>query len=127
MDNGLRRIAGRRLPTAVLDVDVPDLARAITSALRGQASPQVFRLQGKGYVRLVGRGLDVTVPEGCWRHVLTHIRDEALTVAIHPVEAGPLPVDTTVRLSTSTVDANDPLYQRVIGLLEQLFTTKVPT
>ena len=127
MDNGLRRIGGRKLPTAVLDVDLPDLARAVTSVLRGQADTQIFRVQDGGYVRLMGRGVDSIVAQSDWEKILTVIATEALTTSFFPVESGTRVFDRAVQLSVSTVDARDPLYVRVYGLLQQLFKIKVPT
>jgi len=95
--------------------------------MRGQAASQIFRMKDVGYVRFTGRGIDVTITAADWEQVLAHIRDESLTTSIIPVETGLRPLDSVVRLSSSTVDASDPLYARVYGLLGQLFTTQVPT
>jgi hypothetical protein len=95
--------------------------------MRGQAAPQIFRMKDVGYVRFTGRGIDATMPAADWEQVLAQIRDESLTTSILPVETGLRPLDSEVRLSSSTVDARDPLYARVYGLLGQLFTTQVPT
>ena len=127
MDNGLRRVRGQRLPTAVADVDLPDLARAITSVMRGQAAAQTFRSDDRGYIRFLGRGIDVSIVAADWRRILEHIVEESLTTDMFPVSPGVRPTDARVDLSSSTVDARDPLYKRVYGLLAQLFTLQVPT
>lgn len=127
VDNGLRRLGGRRLPAGVLDVDLPALALAVTCVVRGQAAAQVFRSGDVGFVRIAGRGFDVSMRASDWEKVLVQVKDEAFTTAVVPVETGLRPLDTPVRLSASTVEMRDPLYQRVRWLLGQLFTERVPT
>lgn len=88
---------------------------------------QTFRIQGRGYVHFSGRGIDVSIDAVDWSKVLERVQDESLTTCIFPVSAGGRPIDERVKLSSSTVDARDPLYGRVYGLLAQLFTLQVPT
>lgn len=95
--------------------------------MRGQAVTQTFSSEDSGYVRILGRGIDAVMSAVDWGKVLVHIKDETLTTASFPVQSGVRPQDSVVSLSSSTVDARDPLYQRVYGLLGQLFTTKVPS
>jgi hypothetical protein len=70
--------------------------------------------------------MNVTVPRSDWARILPFIKDETLTSRLVPVESAVRPLDT-VRFSSSTVDARDPLYLRVQGILGLLFTDKVPT
>jgi len=111
----------------VLDVDLPVLARAVTSLMRGQASPQAFRLKDAGYVRILSRGLDVTICDADWAKILGLIRDGHFSTILVPVETGLRALASDVRLSASTTDDRDPLYARVLGVLALLFTRKVPT
>lgn len=95
--------------------------------MRGQAAVHTFRMEDRGYVHFLGRGIDVSIAAADWSKVLERVQDESLTTEIFPVSTGVRPVDARVNLSSSTVDARDPLYRRVYGLLTQLFTTQVPT
>ena len=95
--------------------------------MRGQAAAQTFRSDDRGYIRFLGRGIDVSIVAADWRRILEHIVEESLTTDMFPVSPGVRPTDARVDLSSSTVDARDPLYKRVYGLLAQLFTLQVPT
>jgi hypothetical protein len=95
--------------------------------MRRQASTQIFRSGGVGYVRIIGRGLNTIITALNWEKILPLIRDETFTTQFFPVESAVRAFDSAVRLSSSTVDANDHLYTRVLGNLSLLFTTKVPT
>lgn len=127
MDNSLRRVQGRRVPGEILDVDLQGLARAVTSIMRRQAVAQLIRVAGLPYVSIHGRGINVTVPQSDWQKVLPLLQTDALSTQVVPVESAVRDVDPIVRLSSSTVDARDPLYTRVHGALTQIFTSKVPT
>jgi hypothetical protein len=126
MDNGLERVQGRRLPTEILDVDLPDLARALTSLLRKQATTQPVRVGDARYVQITGRGLNSVVPEADWEKILPLIKNGTFDTQFFPVESAVRSLDSVVRLTSSTID-RDPLYRRVYGTLALLFTTKVPT
>jgi hypothetical protein len=115
------------VPVEILDVDLRSLARAVTSIVRRQAAAQLIRVAGLPYVQINGRGINVTVPQGDWEKVLPLIQDDSLSTQVLPVESAARDVDSVVRLSSSTVDARDPLYNRVYGALSQLFRNKVPT
>lgn len=111
----------------MLDVDLEDLAGAVTSVIRRQATAQVIRVAGLSYVQINGRGINVTVPQSDWQQVLPLIQDESLTTQVIPVDSAVREVDSAVRLSSSTVASKDPLFGRVYGVLSRLFTDKVPT
>lgn len=110
----------------MLDVDLQSLAVAVTSVMRRQAAAQVIRVAGRPFVQINGRGINVCVPQSDWEQVLPLIQNESLTTQVVPVESAVRDIDS-VRLSSSTVDARDPLYLRVHGALGRLFTSKVPT
>lgn len=95
--------------------------------MRGQARTQTFFSGGTGYVRFTGRGFDTIIAGSDWAQILPLIRDETFTTQLFPVESAVRPVESTLRLSSSTVDTADPLYDRVLGNLGLVFTTKVPT
>lgn len=127
MDNGLRRVQGRKLPSTALDVDLAELARAVTSLMRGQATTQTLTNGDVRYVQITGRGINALIVHDDWARILPLIRDDVFTTQEYPVESAVRPLDTVTRLSSSTVDARDPLYARVRGELGLLFTSKVPT
>jgi hypothetical protein len=75
-------------------------------------------------VQISGRGVASLVPEVEWQKIMPSLRDESFSTQMFPVESAVRPLDSDLRLS---VDARDPLYARVYGVLGLLFTTKVPT
>lgn len=127
VDNGLRRVQGRRVLTQLLEMDLPELARSLTSVIRGHAKACVVRVGGSWYVEINGTGQATLVPREDWKRILPLIEDGTLSTQVLPVESAVRSLDAVVRLSASTVDYRDPLYQRVYGTLIQLFKQRVPT
>jgi hypothetical protein len=125
VDNGLRRLQGRKVPLEVLDVDLTSLARAVTSVVRRQAVAQVIRVSGVPYVQINGRGINATVPQTDWERLLPLIYDSTFSTQVVPAESAVRELDA-VRLSSSTVDARDPLYTRIYAALSRVFINKVP-
>lgn len=129
MDNGLKRRDGqKRLPKEVLDVDLPDIAWAITSYVRGNAIVRVSTPKNVKYVRIVTKsGPDVMIRAEHWEKILPLLQDGTFNPLIVPVEAGFKGIDASTRLTSSTTKVNDPLYKRVLFYLSQVFTTTAPT
>ena len=103
------------------------MARAIVGAIRRQATVSLDARDGGRFVRISGRGFDAVFTKSDWSRILEVIKAETFSPMFFPVEGAVRPFDSRVRLSPSTVDANDPLYTRVLGTLQGLFTLKVPT
>ncbi len=127
MDDGINRIRRRKVPITATDVDLPEMARAIVSAMRRQAAVSLDSRDGARFVRISGRGFDAVISKSDWARILQVIKAETLSPVFFPVESAARAFDSRVRLSPSTLDANDPLYTRVLGTLQGLFTLKVPT
>jgi hypothetical protein len=127
VDDGIKRIRRRKVPTNATDVDLPEMSRAVVCAIRRQASVSLDNRKDARFVRISGRGFDTVFTQGDWAQILGVIQAETFSPQLFPVESGVRSFDARVRLSSSTVDVNDPLYIRVLGVLQGLFTTKVPT
>ena len=107
-----------------MDVDVPEVARAVTDLVRGHAVVGVIQVDGARYVQIRGDAAACLVLKADWEKILPLLENETFNVQRFPVQAGGRSLDTVGRLSS---DARDPLYLRVYGALGQLFSTKVST
>lgn len=103
------------------------MSRAIVSAIRRQATVSLDTRDGGRFVRISGRGFDAVFSKADWAQILEVIKAETFSPMFFPVEGAVRSLDSRVRLSSSTLEANDPLYTRVLGTLQGLFTLKVPT
>lgn len=129
MDNRLTRVQvqTKRAPGKTFDVSLPELARALVAAVRRQGSVRSIAYKGLRYVWLVGLGVDIAIPASDWAKILPLLKDGTFDPNMFPVETGIRPGPSMVRLSASTTDIKDPLYDRVLFYLQQLFPDKVPT
>lgn len=127
MDNGLRRVLGRKVSDEIFDVDLAGFARAVTSMMRGQAAARITKVSGAPYVRIHGLGVEAVVSLGVWERVLGLMKTDRWLTQVVPVESAVRDVNSLIRLSSSTVENRDPLYQRIYGALRLLFPRKVPT
>lgn len=126
MDGTLFRIAGRR-PTYLTRSDLPELARAIVAHQRGRARVQAGEGRGIGYVRLVGRDVDVVVRREDWAKIMPHVQAGTFEAQVVPVGT-PTVRDPDVHFAFGTLDARDHvLYARVLGVLQGLFPDDYPT
>lgn len=128
MDNRLRRLIkeGQRAPSPLTDQDLPEIARGITAAVRGIAKAKSVRQKGESYVRIQGRGINVVVFKSAWEKVLPYLADGTFQPLQFPVEAGFRTFDPVTRFDASQIDITDPLYHRVLGVLQREFPTTVP-
>jgi len=127
VDDGIYRIRGRKIPSQSTDVDLPEMSRAIVSAMRRQATVNLDNRKSARFVRISGLTFDVVISSFDWSRILEVIGQETFSTQFLPVESSVRAFDSRVRLSPSTLDTNDPLYNRVLGVLRELFSTAVPT
>jgi hypothetical protein len=127
VDDGIKRIRGRKVPTRVTDVDLPELSRAIVNAIRRQAGVCLDNRKDSRFVRISGRGFDAVFTKSAWAEILQVVAAETFSPTFFPVEGGVRALDSRVRLSSSTSDVHDPLYLRVLGTLQHTFPNRVPT
>jgi hypothetical protein len=129
MDNRLHRLIqdGKRAPGPPTDQDLPEMAKGITAALRGNAKAHVVTRKGESYVRIEGVGINVVLYKRDWLKILPYLADRTLDTQLFPVEAGYKVSDPLVRYDASHIDRTDPLYGRVLWVLQTQFTGKIPT
>lgn len=130
MDNRLRRRGGkgRRIPSQLLDVDLPELAWAITALVRGQAHLSNAAPKHEKFVRIqTTTGLDVTVRRSDWVKIQPLLVDGTFSPKLFPVESGSQVLDRVTRYHPALLPTSDPLYDRVLLYLRELFPTQVPT
>lgn len=77
-------------------------------------------------MRIQGLGIHVVVFRDDWARIMPYIQDGTFSPTLFPVESGFKASDPKTRFSASTIDVEDPLYNRVLGVLQQLFTTVFP-
>jgi hypothetical protein len=112
----------------VLDADLPELAWAITAVVRKGAVVQTQTPKNVRYVRvLCGVGPDVAIRVEDWAKIQPLILDGTFDPLALPVEAGFRDFDPATRFDPSTLKQNDPLYDRVLFYLSELFPETVPT
>lgn len=130
MDNRLRRRGGKgqRVPSQLLDVDLPELAWAITALVRGQAhlSNATPKHEKLVYIRTI-TGLDVSVRRSDWVKIQPLFVDGTFDPKLFPVEAGSQVLDRVTRYRPALLPILDPLYDRVLLYLRELFPVQVPT
>lgn len=113
MDARLERIDEQRLRN-LRRTDLPALAAAIVAfnGNRAQASSDITR--NIRYVRFLGEGVDVIVLWQDWEKVLPYVESGYFSPFVYPTTTG-----------TSTVP-DKALYDRVLAVLQSLFTRDFP-
>lgn len=125
MDQRLFQIAGRR-PERLTRADTPEVARALTAYYRHQAQVTKGVLNEVAYVRLYNPGIiNAVIRWDDWVKILPYITDGSFDTTIIP-EPTLFVSDTAVLASASTIDRNDELYQRILNVLNQIFTVEFP-
>lgn len=125
MDQRLFKIAERR-PERLTRADTPEVARALTAYYRRQAQVTKGVLNEVAYVRLYNPGIiDVVIRWDDWVKILPYITDGFFDTTIVP-EPTLFVAQGAVLASASTIDQNDELYQRILDVLNQLFTIEFP-
>jgi|HubBroStandDraft_2_1064218.scaffolds.fasta_scaffold482175_2 hypothetical protein len=100
---------------------LPNLARCIVGYSLGLCSVQGGVANEVSYVLLKGQGFEALVRGDDWALILPKLLDGSL-------EAPPDQVTNQRAFSASTIDIFDaPFYQRVLGVLNELFPENFPT
>lgn len=126
MDNRISKIDGRK-PRSLRRSDCPIVALAIVSYYRQQCSVLSGTHRHLPYVRFVGRGLDVSVLGEDWEKILPFVKDGTFNPSQTPTSpfVGYLHPDR--HYAQATLDSRDiRFYERVLGVLEQLFPGDYP-
>jgi hypothetical protein len=126
VDNRLFKVHGQRLH-GLRRQDLPEVARAIVAVVRKQAQASRERYQGVGYVRLSGSGIDEIVLASDWDLVTPFIEDGTFSPLTYPTGSCFGYLDPDTHFDGATLDRKDwYFYQRVLGVLEQIFTDSYP-
>ena len=126
MDQRLFYIAGQR-PERLTRRETPELAKAMTAYFRRQASVTRGVLNDVPYVRLYNPGqFSVVVRWDDWVKILPYLSDGSFDTTIVP---GP---SYTVfhprqRFDASIIDLTETLYDRILTVLNKIFTVEFPT
>jgi len=125
VDDGLKRI-GRfgRLPTKVLEPDLPNMAFALTAAIRGQAAVTIVTSRSVKFVRLSGPTFEYLFPDWVWMRVNALILDGSLDPIATPVGCNVRSIDI-MSSSVSLLRSRDPLYRRVLLCLTETFPSGI--
>ena len=125
MNSRLTRI-GPRHPASLTDLDLPILAKAIVAYERGRARVECGSVRGLTYVRLSGEGFDVVVRGDEWARLAGYLEEGVFNTAIFPVPVEVVP-DPYLKYTPTNADLFDSaFYRRVLGVLQQLYTTRFP-
>jgi hypothetical protein len=125
VDQRLFKIAGRR-PERLTKADTPEVAKALTAYYRRQAQVTKGVLNDVAYVRLVNPGvLDVVIRWDDWVKILPYITNGTFDQTLVPNPT--LFVDRPSTLAdASIIDLTDGLYERILTILNRLFTVEFP-
>lgn len=118
---------GLKPSSGLLDIDLEELARALTAVIRKRGSVRITRSQDRNYVIFKSPGADIAVSREDWSKIHPLIQDGTFDPQLFPVEAGFKEADPLIRFSPSNTRMTDPLYLRILGHLRLLFTATVPT
>ncbi len=127
MDARLFKTRGHR-PAHLLRSDLPEVARAIVACERGQA--RVYRdfRANIAIIILKGVGIDVLVRGDDWALILPYLNDTTSQFSFLPTPWSTSNTGrTTVALDEDQTQQDPELYQRVLTVLNTLFTRDYPT
>jgi hypothetical protein len=104
------------------------VARAIVAVVRKQAKATRGKQRNVEYVHLAGSNTDEVILASEWALILPYIEDGTFSPIRYPVAPGFGYLDPLVHFDGSTLDRKDWFfYQRVLGVLQQLFPESYPT
>ena len=127
MDNRLGLLFGRRL-SRLRAQDLPNVALAITTYLRKQVpvGVETVHVSGAEAIALTSNWFYVTVLREDWDKIEPYLRDDTFTPAIVALPY----INQLFRPEYVLVPAKvveDPLYKRVLDVLNPLFPAEYPT
>ena len=125
MDQRLFEVAGKRLER-LTRADTPEVARALAAYYHRQAQVESGVLNEVTYVRLFNPGLiNVVIRGDDWVKILPYVTNGFFDPTLYPEPT--LFVDQPSVLSdASVIDETSELYQRILNVLNELFTIEFP-
>lgn len=125
MDQRLFKIAGRR-PERLTRSDTPEVARALTAYYRRQAQVTSGVLNEVAYIRLVNPGvIDVVVRWDDWVKILPYITNGTFDTTLVPIPTL-FVAQPSILSDGSSIGQTDELYERILTILNRLFTVEFP-
>lgn len=125
MDQRLFYVGGRR-PERLTRNETPDLARAMVAFMRRKASIDRPVVLGLGCVRIYGPGINVLVRADDWIKIVPYLKDGSFDWTVLPV-IRPVVLNPPVIEGTNLDVGDQQLYERILTVLNQLFTVEFPT
>jgi hypothetical protein len=121
VDARLFHVAGVR-PELLTNVDLPVLARGITSAIRGIAKAGKVVVHGLTCIHITASGYSFVVRGDEWEKIAPYLTDGTLDPLAFPPSVI-FPLDPTSFYDPSVIDVNDAaFYEKVLNLLGTLFS-----
>ena len=80
------------------------------------------------YVRLLGRGFDVSILGSDWQKIMPYIQDGTFNPTLVPTAPQTGYLNPNIQYDSATLDDRDQLfYERVLHILQGLFPEDYPT
>jgi hypothetical protein len=125
VDQRLFEVAGKRL-VKLTRVDTPEVARALAAYYHHQAQVVTGVLNEVTYVRLFNPGvLDVVIRGDDWVKILPYVTNGFFDSTLYP-EPTLFVAQSSVLSDATTIDQTSELYQRILNVLNELFTIEFP-
>jgi hypothetical protein len=125
VDQRLFFVNGRR-PERLTRNETPDLARAMVAFLRGKAKIDRTVVCNVACVRIYGPGINSLVRGDDWINLVPYLKDNSFDWTILPV-LHPVVLNPPVIEGTDLDVGDQQLYERILTVLNQLFTVEFPT
>lgn len=98
------------------------------AVVRKQGIAHVGVLSNVPYIRLIGRGFDLSILGEDWEKILPFVQDDTFNPMVVPASACVGYLDPKEHFDSATLDEADrPFYERVLFTLQQLFPDDYPT
>jgi hypothetical protein len=125
VDQRLFEVAGKRL-VKLTRADTPEVARALAAYYHRQAQVETGVLNEVTYVRLFNPGvINVVIRGDDWVKILPYITNGFFDTTLYP-EPTLFVAQSSVLSDASTIDQTSQLYQRILDILNELFTVEFP-
>lgn len=125
MDQRLSEVSGKRLER-LTRADTPEVARALAAYYHRQAQVETGVLNEVTYVRLFNPGvLNVVIRGDDWVKILPYVTNGFFDPTLYP-EPTLFVAQSSVLSDATTIDQTSELYQRILNVLNELFTIEFP-
>lgn len=127
MDNRLGILFAKRT-SRLRQQDLPDVAFAITTYLRGIVPVSVgpTTVSGAPVIALVSQWFNITVLASDWAKIEPYLRNDTFNPSVVPIPYMNQRYEREALFSPSVV-TQDPLYERVLDTLKIVFPESYPT